>query len=275
MKTTITAMTALFAALLVLSPLAAAASPAVSVGTGNTSYTGTQTVTVTITATGFTSLSGTSAAITVTNPYGITVFSEPKDISSGTATDSLEAGVNQNWVSGFYTVSANVQGTIGTATFGYTSTQGGGSGSYNITKALINIQGNITLIENQLTALQASGATEQKDMKANFTAISSALSTLTSGLSTLTSNVNTLTGDVTTLSGSVSQIQNSLTALTGTVNTINTNVQNLGTQVSNAATQATDAVNAANSTQTYVLVVAVLAAITLVLELAILVRKLS
>jgi len=274
MKTSIAAMTALFAALLVLSPLAAAA-PAVNVGTNSSSYTGTQSVTVTITATGFTSLSGTSAAITVTNPYGVTVFSEPKDISSGTASDTFQAGVNQNWVSGFYTVSANVQGTIGTATFGYTSTQGGGSGSYNVTAALIAIQHTLKEIQGNITQMQAGNAVEQRDMKANFTSISSALSTLTNNLGTLTSNVNTLTGDVTTLSGSVSQIQNSLTSLTGTVNTINTNVQNLGSQVSNAATQATDAVNAANSTQTYVLVVAVLAAITLVLELAILVRKLS
>jgi hypothetical protein len=49
----------------------------------------------------------------------------------------------------------------------------------------------------------------------------------------------------------------------------------LTTQVNAASSNAQSAANAVSSTQTYVLVVAALAAITLVLELAILVRKLS
>jgi hypothetical protein len=56
---------------------------------------------------------------------------------------------------------------------------------------------------------------------------------------------------------------------------MNTVVQGLGTQVSAAASAVQNATNAVNSSQTYLYVVIALVAITLVLELAIMVRKLS
>jgi len=52
-------------------------------------------------------------------------------------------------------------------------------------------------------------------------------------------------------------------------------MQNTISGLGNIGTQVTAATNAANTDQTYVLVVAALVAVTLVLELAILVRKLS
>jgi hypothetical protein len=62
-----------------------------------------------------------------------------------------------------------------------------------------------------------------------------------------------------------------VTALTSQITSISSNIS----QVNNIGGQLTTLTNAVNNNQTYVLVVAALAAITLVLELAILVRKLS
>jgi hypothetical protein len=258
-------------AFLLLSPIASAAS-SVTVAVAPTAVTGSQTVNITggvSPAPG----SGFSAYISVKNPQAAPVAAavEPVDPATGAFAYSFTAGgSNTTWTTGVYTVTATVNGVAGMATFGYTAAPQ--VPPYNTTRAFINILGNLTKIEGQITVLQNNDATEQKDMKGNFSAISSAISTLQSSLS---SSISTLTGDVTTLSSSVSSIQNTLTSMQGTLNTINTNVQALNTPINNAATQATNAVNAVNSTQTYVLVVAVLAAITLVLELAILVRKLS
>ncbi|MDG6909440.1 MAG: hypothetical protein JRN08_03635, partial [Nitrososphaerota archaeon] len=124
---------------------------------------------------------------------------------------------------------------------------------------------------------------------ASLTATMNSLSTTVSGLSTSISNMQT----------SISSIQTSIGTLTTDVGNLQTSVTNIGSQltslatsVSGAASSASSAATAANNaataaqqaasntsglsnTSTYVLVVAVLAAITLVLELAILVRKLS
>jgi hypothetical protein len=94
-------------------------------------------------------------------------------------------------------------------------------------------------------------------------------------LTQLESQMKTLTAAVTAIQGTLTQIQGSLSTISTQVGNINNVITPLGTQVSTAAQNAQNAANAVSSTQTYVLVVAVLAAITLVLELAILVRKLS
>jgi hypothetical protein len=99
-------------------------------------------------------------------------------------------------------------------------------------------------------SIAAWAATMQKDLGGNFSSLNSAVGT-----------INTAVGGITTTLGNV-QTQ---------IGTINTNVGSL----SGLSTKLTDAANSIGTTQTYVLVVAVLAAITLVLELAILVRKLS
>jgi hypothetical protein len=105
---------------------------------------------------------------------------------------------------------------------------------------------------NGQLATKASSSTGplQKDLAGNFTALNSALS----ALSTAVGTANT----------GISNIQTTL----GNVNTAVTSLSGLSDQLKTAT-------NGISSTQTYVLVVAVLAAITLVLELAILVRKLS
>ncbi len=125
----------------------------------------------------------------------------------------------------------------------------------------------------------------QKDLAGNFSAISTSLSGITSSLSGVTSSLSGVTS-------SLSGITSSLSGLTSTANSINGAVGGLGTTLSNIQTtlgnvntavqnlsglsnQLSSATSGINTTQTYVLVVAALAAITLVLELAILVRKLS
>lgn len=80
---------------------------------------------------------------------------------------------------------------------------------------------------------------------------------------------------LTGITNTLSQVTSSLSSISGALGTLQTTANNAATQAQNAATNASNAASAVSSTQTYVLVVAVLAAITLVLELAILVRKLS
>ncbi len=202
--------------------------------------------------------------ITVKNPSGSTVDSASATVTSGAFSYSTAVGGSSAWVAGTYTITAqDTFGATGSTTFSYTVAP-----PFNTTQWILNIARNQTIIEHQLTniqgnltAMKASEAAEQKNNAGNFSAITSALSTLS--------------GSMTQLSSSVSAIQNSLTSLASTVGTINTNVNGLSSGIGNAVTQATNAANNASSAQTYVLVVAVLAAITLVLELAILVRKLS
>ncbi|MDG6983593.1 MAG: hypothetical protein JRN28_03470 [Nitrososphaerota archaeon] len=254
MKTLPTLAAVAIAMALVLSPMvvnAAAGSVTFTSPASGASYSGSQTYTIS----GTISPAPTQAdqvGLTVKNPSGQTVDLASVTVSSGSFSYSTAVGGTAAWVTGTYTITAlDSYGATGTATFSYTSTTGSG---YNVTKALINIQGNQSIILAQL-------ATLQKDLKGNFTAQATSESSEAAALGTLSS--------------AVSQLQSSLTSIGTQVGTINSNVQSLGSQITTAANNAQSAANAVSSTQTYVLVVAVLAAITLVLELAILVRKIS
>jgi len=147
-----------------------------------------------------------------------------------------------------------------------------------------------------LASINSALSSLQSSMAGNFTSLGSTLSGITSSL-------GTLSGTVGGIQSTVGNIQTGLTSLTATVGTISTGVQGLtnsmtglttsvgqavtaansaSSQAANAVTAANNAVTAANNaksavdnTSTYVLVVAVLAAITVVLELAVLIRKLS
>ena len=211
-----------------------------------------------------------TVGLTVKNPSGTVVDTEQTsaDPTTGAWTLSAVAGGPLWTVSGTYTITAtdSLGATPGSGSFTFTAPSQGPT--YNVTRALINIQGN-------LTRLQAEMLVMQKDAKGNATQEQTALTSISSALTTLTNNLNTLSGSVNTLQSGVTGIASQVTSIASQVGTINTAVSSLSTQVANAATQATNAANAVSSTQTYVLVVAVLAAITLVLELAILVRKLS
>src|SRR2546425_5860692 len=117
--------------------------------------------------------------------------------------------------------------------------QGQGLGQFTVNSALAQ-QGTLTTISTALTAIQGSLTSIQSSITTTFGQLSTTLTTLQSAA--------TATQDAANKAASAA------TALSGSVTTITTGVQ---------------------SSQTYILVVAALAAITLVLELAILVRKLS
>ena len=106
-----------------------------------------------------------------------------------------------------------------------------------------------------------SGIAQQPTLTTVSTALSAVQATLTSMQNTITTTFGQLSTTLSTLQQAATATQDAAnkaaaaaTALSGSVTTITTGVQ---------------------SSQTYILVVAALAAITLVLELAILVRKLS
>jgi len=91
----------------------------------------------------------------------------------------------------------------------------------------------------------------------------------------LASTLATIQGTLTTIQGTLTTIQGTLTTLTADVNSATSAATGAQTAAQAANTAATNGKNSVSDTETYVLVVAVLAAITLVLELAILVRKLD
>jgi prefoldin subunit 5 len=175
-----------------------------------------------------------------------------------------------------------------------------------IQTSLTGVQSSLTSITSSLGAIQSSLSgitTTLNSVSTGVSGLSSTLTGISSSLSSIQGSLTTITGDVSGLGTQLTSIQQSATAIQSAASSLTTSVGNLGTQLTGmqstltsiqgsltsiganaqtAATQATTAAtNAANAAtngstaQTYVLVVAVLAAITLVLELAILVRKLS
>jgi hypothetical protein len=111
-----------------------------------------------------------------------------------------------------------------------------------------------------------------------ITSMSTSISGFSTSLANIQSSLTTLTGDVTTLQSSVTSLASQITTLSGTVSSAAQSASSAATAAQQAATAAQQAASNSSglsNTSTYVLVVAVLAAITLVLELAILVRKIS
>jgi hypothetical protein len=172
--------------------------------------------------------------------------------------------------------------------------------------SLSSVQTSLTSITSSLTAIQSSLTSITSTLTgvtSSLTSISSTLTGISGSLSSIQASLTTITGDVSGLGSQLTSIQQSATAIQSAASSLTTSVGTLGSQLTNvqstltsmqgtltsiaadahtAATQATagaasaaNAVTGNSTAQTYVLVVAVLAAITLVLELAILVRKLS
>jgi hypothetical protein len=172
--------------------------------------------------------------------------------------------------------------------------------------SLSSVQSSLTSIMGSLSAVQSSLSSITSTLSSvtsSLSSVSSSLSSISSTVGSIQSSLTTITGDVSGLGTQLSSLQSSATSIQNAASSLTTSVGNLGTQLTGiqnsltsmgsqltgiatsssnaassaatAATEATDAVNGSATAQTYVLVVAVLAAITLVLELAILVRKLS
>ncbi len=151
------------------------------------------------------------------------------------------------------------------AYFNVTTTGDYISGQFSsVTAAVNNLGTSVTAIQTSLTNIQNSLATITTDVSG----LGSQLTTIQTSLTTITTDVSGLGSQLTTISNSLTTIQGSLTAAAADAHTA-------ATQAQAAATAAQNAVNNNSSLQTYVLVVAALAAITLVLVLAVLVRKLS
>jgi hypothetical protein len=225
---------------LLLVPLATTASGSITFSSpaSGASLKGSQSYTISGTVTP-TPTQPDEVGIVVKNPSGQVVDQDTATVTNGAFSYATAVGGSPAWVSGVYTITGTDSfGATGTTSFTYTAT----TTSFNETRALIDIMGNQSIIEHN-----------QANILGNLSALSSAVSTLTSTVGTISTNVGTILSDINSLSSTVGQI--------------NTNVGTLSSQLPSAGT--------ISNTQTYVLVVAVLAAITLVLELAILVRKIS
>ena len=270
---TLLAATGIIVALLI-SPMVAFAAGSISFTSPapGTTYKGTQSYSITGAVSPIPS-EGDNVFITVKNPSGTTVdaASVAVALTTGTFDYATATGGSANWVSGTYTITAtDSYGATGTTTFAY---QGAPPPtSYNVTQALVDIEGNLTQIKSEISS---DFAVLQVDNKGNFSALSSSLTALSTQLTTLAGQVTTITTNLGTVQTDVTNMQGQLTTISNNIATLNTAVMAAQTAATGAQTAATNANNAVSSTQTYVLVVAVLAAITLVLELAILVRKLS
>ncbi|MDG7025703.1 MAG: hypothetical protein JRN11_03030 [Nitrososphaerota archaeon] len=229
------------ALVLALSPMIATAAGSITFTSpaAGASYSGSQTYTIS----GTISPAPTQpdqVGITVKNPSGQTVDIASVTVSSGSFSYSTAVGGTSAWVTGTYTITAlDSYGATGTTTFSYTAPT---TTSFNETAALLQINATLNkVLANQQTIMSDLGT------------ISSTLGTVSSAVGTISTNVGTI------LSG--------INSLTSTVGSIQTTVNSIQSSLPSGS--------AISATQTYVLVVAVLAAITLVLELAILVRKIS
>ena len=229
------------ALVLALSPMIATAAGSITFTSpaAGASYSGSQTYTIS----GTISPAPTQAdqvGITVKSPSGQTVDIASVTVSSGSFSYSTAVGGTSAWVTGTYTITAlDSYGATGTTTFSYTAPT---TASFNETAALLQVNATLNkVLANQQTIMSDLGT------------ISSTLGTVSSAVGTISTNVGTILSGINSLTSTVGSIQT-------TVNTIQSSLPS-GSAIS--------------ATQTYVLVVAVLAAITLVLELAILVRKIS
>jgi len=261
---------------LFLSPMVAFATGSISFTSpsSGTTYKGSQSYSITGAVSPIPSQPD-SVFISVKNPNGTPVDSgiAAVSLSTGTFTFPTATGGTSYWISGTYTISAyDSYGATGSTTFTY---QGITVTSFNVTQALVDIERNITQMKTQISQDLAQDAVLQTDLKGNFSAVSTALTTMSTQLTTLAGQVTTIGTNLGTVSSAVTQMQSQLTSISSSITSLTSAVQTATSAAQGAQTAATNANNSVSSTQTYVLVVAVLAAITLVLELAILVRKLS
>jgi len=252
MKTFRTIATVLLAAFLVLGPVVAfAAGETVTVSTNAGTYSGNATIQVTGTISPAPTAAGTDVVVTTTGPMGAVDTGEaPVAATSGAYSYVLVAGSPQ-WVGGTYTVNATYGGPGGTGSATTTFQYSGGISSVTTTTVTTTVT--TTSISTTTTTTAVSTIT----IATVDSAIESSISSMNSQLTTMTGLLNTISSGVSGITSTLSPLANNIATLGG------------------LSGQLTTVTNDVNNNQTYVLVVAALAAITLVLELAILVRKLS
>jgi hypothetical protein len=177
--------------------------------------------------------------------------------------------VPSSYPDGLYAIHAWASLTSGGVTY-----QGQGLTSYTINSKLANadqlntiltavqsIKSSVDTITSQ--GVQVSGTTIT-DIQTNVNGLKTSMSGVSSSLATLTTTVNGFSSTMNTIQSNLATLLSDISSLQTTIGSLN-----------GLSAQITSLQNAISSNQTYVLVVAALAAITLVLELAILVRKLS
>jgi hypothetical protein len=162
----------------------------------------------------------------------------------------------------------------------------GGSGLPSSVLATINnINTNVETILGWQSAITNIGT-----INTNVNTLSTSISTLTTNIDTINTHVTTILGwqsTIISINSTVNGLKTALAAIQSTLGTVasgtiaslvqaaTTAANTASTSAQGANTAATNTKSSVSDTETYVLVVAVLAAITLVLELAILVRKLD
>ncbi|MBI3859899.1 MAG: hypothetical protein HY296_06670 [Thaumarchaeota archaeon] len=137
----------------------------------------------------------------------------------------------------------------------------------SIGDSLSSIQSSLSTIDSEVTALQTSVNTLSSTVGDIQTTVNSINSWATSAQTTLSS----IQSDLSSVKSDVSSIKSSVTSIGSDVSSIKNSVSG----VSGIGSTANSILSAVQAEQTYVLVVAVLAAITLVLVLAVLIRRLS
>jgi len=257
MKTIRTIATVILAAFLVLGPLAAFGASAMTISTNVPpgGYSGQADITISGTITPTPTVASNVIITTRGSMGAVDIGSTPVSTSTGAFTYTLVSGGNAAWVSGQYTVNGTwgAQGSTATATttFAYTSN---GIGGGVVTVTVTSTSTTTTTIGVQTTTVTSTVPSSD----------AAALTSIQGSLTSITATLGTITGTLNTISQAVTQLNTAFTGISGNISTLN----NIGGQL-------TTLTNSVNNNQTYVLVVAALAAITLVLELAILVRKLS
>jgi hypothetical protein len=265
MKTLRTIAAILVAVALVFGPtIAFAAGEAVTISTNASSYSGQATIQVTGTVTPPPSVTNTAVVVTTKGSSGVVdTGTAIVATGSGDYTYVFVAG-SPMWVTGTYTVNATYGGPGGTGsattTFGYQAAGQGGVVTVTTTTTVTTAVSTATVT----TTVPSSDAAALSSIQSSLSVLTTGFSSMNTAIQSLTTTVNSIQSAVNTVSTAVTGLTSQLTAISGNISTVN----GIGNQL-------TSLNNAVNNNQTYVLVVAALAAITLVLELAILVRKLS
>jgi prefoldin subunit 5 len=146
-----------------------------------------------------------------------------------------------------------------------------GSMEYNSGIATSGAQAAAQSSLSSITSSLSSITSAISGLSSSLSSMGSSLSTMGQSISTLQTTAGNIQTALGTVSSSITSLQSGITSLQNTLNTVQGNTQNLG----GLSNQIGSVNSSISNNQTYLLVVAALVVITLVLELAILVRKLS
>ena len=244
----------------------------------------------------------TTTALTTTrvspNPGGLDVYTATYSVSASAATGAYLVGALVTNITSNFAASNigsfTVQGGVATATAVTTLTTDVTAISTSLAAVTTSLTGITTSLAGITTSLgSVSSAVSSLTTSVNgltglsaqvtalgtqLTTVGNNVNTIGTGLTSLTTTVNGISSSLTSLTSTVSSMQSTLGSITSTLSTISSQVSSMSTTVGtlgNLSGQLTTVNNAVSNSQTYILVVAALVVITLVLELAILIRKMS